>query len=378
MEEQIASAAFEGADLREPLVSVILPCRNERETIKRCLELILSQSIPHGGYEVVVAEGDSDDGTCAVLEDIMRRDSRVRVVRNEGRIVSTGLNKALSIVRGRVIIRMDAHTDYAPDYLVTCVGALEKSGADNVGGPARTKAETFMERAIAAAYHSPFAVGGALFHNIDYEGYVDTVTYGCWWKESFKRYGLFDEELVRNQDDEHNLRIIRGGGRIWQTPVIKSWYRPRGSLGALFRQYSQYGYWKVRVIQKHRLPASWRHLVPGAFVLALLVLPLLILGLWAAWGVDESVVAALSRGSDLASAWAWVLSMWTGLLLSYVGAVCVASVLTARRAGWALAGILPAVFGCYHFGYGWGFLRGVWDFVVRRTVAGERFRRLTR
>jgi len=170
------------------------------------------------------------------LQELSGADSRIRVIANPKRIVSAGLNEAIRAAEGEIIVRMDAHTEYAPDYVINCVSALLKSGADNVGGPARTKAETWMERAIAAAYHSPFAVGGALFHNVEYEGYVDTVPYGCWWKSSFERYGLFDDELARNQDDEHNLRIIRGGGRIWQTPQIKSWYRQRGSLGALFRQ----------------------------------------------------------------------------------------------------------------------------------------------
>jgi len=326
----------------------------------------------------VVAEGDSDDGTRVVLEQIVQRDPRVRVVRNEGRIVSTGLNKALCVARGSVIIRMDAHTEYAPDYIRQCLSVSERTGCDNVGGPWVAVGTGRIGAAIAAAFQSKFAVGGARGHDPNFEGPVDTVYLGAWPRATFAKFGVFDEELVRNQDDEHNLRIVRAGGRVWQSPTIKSVYRPRGSLSALFGQYGQYGYWKVRVIQKHRLPASWRHLVPGAFVLALLVIPVLSLGLRAACGVDEGLVAALSRGPEFAAAWAWGICLWTGLLLSYGVAVCVASVFTARRAGWKLVGILPAVFGCYHFGYGWGFLRGVWDFVVWRKGAGERFRRLTR
>lgn len=201
--------------------------------------------------------------------------SRLRLISNPGRITPTGLNAAIRGAQGDIIIRMDAHTEYAADYVRQCVEVLETTGADNVGGPAQTKAETYMEKVVAAAYHSPFSVGGARFHNVNYEGWVDTVTYGCWRRETFERFGYFDEELVRNQDDEHNLRILRGGGKIYQSPKIQSWYRPRGSLTALFKQYMQYGYWKVRVIQKHKLPASWRHLVPGAFVLSLGLLFLL-------------------------------------------------------------------------------------------------------
>jgi glycosyltransferase involved in cell wall biosynthesis len=294
----------------------------------------------------------------------------IRIIENAGLIASAGLNRAIRDARGEIIVRMDAHTEYAPDYLWECVTALRKTGADNVGGPAGTKADAFMERAVAAAYHSPFAVGGARFHDVDYEGWVDTVTYGCWRREAFEKFGYFDEELVRNQDDEHNLRIVRAGGRIWQSPRIKSWYRPRGSLTALFKQYMQYGYWKVRVIQKHKLPASWRHLVPSVFLLTLLGLFLL-----SAFCLPLSS----SPGSVVSSQWSVVsLFCFLFLLSSYIVAVLAASVLTAAKTEWKLLSLLPFVFPCYHFGYGYGFLRGVWDFIIRRKGAQKKFEAITR
>src|SRR5262249_25260654 len=129
------------------------------------------------------------------------------------------------------------------------------------------RGDRYVSRAIAAAFRSPFSAGGANSHDPRHEGPVDSVYLGCWRRDVFSRVGLFDEELVRNQDDEWNLRLIRSGGTIWQSPRIRSWYRPRASLAALFQQYRQYGYWKVRVIQKHRRPASPRHLVPVLFLL---------------------------------------------------------------------------------------------------------------
>lgn len=413
------------------MVSVIVPCRNEAAHIEACVRSLLAQEPPQGGFEVVIADGMSDDGTREILEKAGSREQGaadrgqrtedsdpaagaipspggegqgegepaasahqlssvtlhppfgnsdlpatsqpplLRVIENPGRIVSKGLNAAIRAARGDIIVRMDAHTEYAPDYVRQCVAILQETGADNVGGPARTKADTYLQKAVAAAYHSPFAVGGARFHDVDYEGLVDTVTYGCWRKEAFERFGYFDEELVRNQDDEHNLRIIRSGGKIWQSPKIKSWYRPRGSLGALFKQYMQYGYWKVRVIQKHKLPASWRHLVPGAFVLTLIVLFLL--------SAFSFLLPALRLPISIFSFQLSAFSLcFLAALLSYLFAVLLASVHTAWKSEWRLFPVLPLIFPCYHIGYGWGFLRGVWDFVIRRRSAADSFTQLTR
>jgi hypothetical protein len=205
-----------------------------------------------------------------------------------------------------------------------------------------TVAQGLLPQAISAAYHSPFAVGGAKFHNPRYDGYVDTVPYGCWPKSVFSRIGLFDEQLVRNQDDEFNLRLTRAGGTIWQSPRIKSWYQTRGNLADLFRQYRQYGYWKVRVIQKHKLPASFRHLVPAGFLMSLMTL---------------SVASFL-----------WSPAIWGlfGLIVLYLACNLGASLVTASKNGWRLLPFLPVVFGTYHFSYGLGFLRGIWDFLVVR------------
>ena len=163
---------------------------------------------------------------------------------------------------------MDVHTKYAPDYVRQCVATLEETGADNVGGPWVAEGQGLIGQAIAAAFQSPFSVGGALGHNPCYEGELDTVYLGCWRRGVFDRIGFFDEQLVRSEDDELNLRLTRACGKIWQSPRIKSWYTPRDSLKYLFRQCVQDGYWKVRVIQKHTLPASIRHLVPGGSYLA--------------------------------------------------------------------------------------------------------------
>jgi succinoglycan biosynthesis protein ExoA len=313
----------------------VIPCRNEAGPIAAVLDSVLAQDLDGFDWEILVADGMSDDGTREILARYAAVEPRLCVIDNPARAVPAGLNAAIRAARGDIVLRMDAHTAYAPDYVRRSVEALHRTGAENVGGPARTRATGYWGRAIAAAYHSPVACGGARFHDTDYEGWADTVPYGCWWKSTLLRLGLFDESLIRNQDDELNLRIVRSGGRIWQSPDIVSWYQPRTSLGNLFRQYFQYGFWKVAVIRKHRIPASWRHLVPVAFVLMNLVLPLA--GLW----------SPLALG-----AWA---AMWVVYL-----AVCLAAALhAATRCGWLLLPALPPVFATYHLSYGTGFLAGL-------------------
>ena len=344
-------------------VSVIVPCRNERQHIQPFLDSLRGQDLEGLDCEVLIADGMSTDGTREVVERMaLEQRSRdagqahIRVIGNPGRFVSQGLNAAIRAAQGEIILRMDCHTAYAPDYIQGCVAALYQTGADNVGGAARTVAacpnqgEGPLAGALAAAYASRFSTGGAKFHDPAYEGWVDTVTYGCWRKSTLLRLGLFDEELVRNQDDELNLRLIRAGGRIWQSRRIVSWYRMRGSISSLFRQYFQYGFWKVKVIQKHRIPASWRHLAPGAF---------------AASNILLAVCGAVLLLSG--SPWAvWSAGIWAALLAAYVTACLFASLVIARKSGWKLFPWLPLIFATYHVSYGAGFLLGTLYWPLRR------------
>lgn len=335
-------------------VSVIMACRNEARHIREVLHSVSAQDLDGLDCEFLIADGCSDDGTREILNECARLDSRLRMIENKARIVSTGLNAAIAASRGEVIVRLDAHTEYAPDYVQECVRTLFETKADNVGGPARTKAEGLVQKAVATAYHSPFSCGGARFHDPDFEGFVDTVTYGCWLRASFDRFGMFDENLVRNQDDEHNLRIARRGGRIWQSPRIVSWYRPRPDLRALFRQYLQYGFWKVRVIRKHRIPASVRHLVPGVFVLSLAAASVL------------GLAGTLMGAAGLRIAGFGLFGLIAG---AYMLAAIAASLLTPKRYGWAVFPLLPLVFAIYHVSYGTGFMAGLFSATLSRDGA---------
>lgn len=336
-------------------VSVITPCRNERNYIEGFLNSLLQQETDGLRVEFLIADGGSNDGTRELLNGYAAYFPEVRVFDNPSGSVPAGLNQLILKASGDIIIRMDVHTEYAPDYVQQCVRILFETGAENVGGPARTRSRGYFQAAVALAYHSSFSSGGVSFHKPDYEGYVDTVTYGCWRKQTLQKLGMFDEELIRNQDDELNLRLIKSGGKIWQSPSIRSWYYPRESWTALFSQYAQYGFWKARVIQKHRLPASFRHLVPGLLVTGLVVL---------------GALAPISRIAALG----WVL-----LLSSYIIANLAASlVVCVSKSAWIYLPVMPVVFAAYHFGYGYGFMRGIVDFWCLRRSPNQRFTRLTR
>jgi len=326
-------------------ITIVIPCRNEKRHIGVFLDSVLRQSFDRDWeVEILVADGMSDDGTREILREYMLKAPSVQMIDNPGRIVSTGLNAAIAASTGDVIVRMDAHTVYATDYVRQCVSVLRQTGADNVGGPWIARGTGYIGRAIAAAFQSPFCAGGGKSHNPSYEGEADTVYLGCWRRSAFERFGLFDPELVRNQDDELNFRIRRGGGRLFQSPKIQSYYTPRSSLVAVFRQYLQYGFWKVAVMRKHGAVASWRHLVPAFFVGSIL-LGVLSIALSAALGWSNVVLFAdtlLGAGLIL-----YALACLTAAL-PYVGAL-----------EWQSLLALPGVIAVHHIAYGLGFLMGL-------------------
>jgi succinoglycan biosynthesis protein ExoA len=339
-----------------PTISVVIPCRNERTHIGSCISSLLEQVPVPGGFEVIVAEGMSGDGTREILNELSSTDHRITVVDNPQQTTACGMNRGIREARGRFIAIMGAHNRYARDYLHASLEVLQQTGADNVGGSMICEAKSELQQAIAAAHHSGFAVGGARWHDPHYEGPADTVFGGVYRREVFDRIGLFDETLIRNQDDELNLRLTRAGGKIWQSPKIVSWYSPRKSLSSLFRQYLQYGFWKVKVIRKHRLPASWRHLVPAAFILANIALMI-------------TAILTSSMGSQLS--WRWSLSAWLGLLALYSAASLGAAFVSARRRSWRLLPMLPLVFAIFHFAYGFGFLAALATWPFERTIGSD-------
>ncbi len=338
-----------------PLVTVIMPIRNEAAYIRRSLGSVLAQDYPQDRLEILVVDGMSDDGTRGIVRNMIDEawttrgacHSQVRLLDNPQQIVSTALNIGLKNTNGDIIVRVDGHTEIAPDYVRRCVEALQQSGADNVGGRMRPVGVDAFGKAVAVATSTPFGVGGGRFHYSDREEWVDTVYLGAWRWEVFQRIGMFDTELVRNQDDEFNYRLRKHGGKILLSPAIRSFYVNRNSPTKLWRQYFQYGYWKVRVLQKHPRQMQPRQFVPPLFVLAL---------------VGGGLLAPVSRP---------VRRLWAALLTLYTGLNLVASGITAARRGWRHLPLLPLIFGILHVGYGAGFCLGLVAFARRWFYPNE-------
>jgi len=338
-------------------ISVIVPCRNEERFIKETIRKIITQdgSEQLFSFELLIIDGRSTDNTVNLVEEEAKNNSNITLIINEKKITPAAFNLGIKNASGKYICILGAHAEISDNYLINCLKTIKKMDCDNVGGTWNAKGQSFLGKAIALAFQSSFAVGGARSHKINYEGYVDSVWGGFYKREVFDRIGLFDEELVRNQDDELNLRLIRSGGKIWQSHEIKSWYYPRDSIAALFKQYVQYGYWKVRVIQKHKIPSSIRHIIPGMFVGVLIIL-------------------GMTSLFNLFS-----LKIFIGFLSLYLLVNIGASLMTCKKPSkWKYISVMPIIFAAYHFGYGYGFLHGILDFTILKKHAGEAFTEITR
>jgi glycosyltransferase involved in cell wall biosynthesis len=329
-----------------PLVSVVVPCRNERRYIAACLDSILASDYPKDRLQILVADGQSEDGTRAIVERYAAQDPRITLIDNPSRTTPAGLNRAIRSASGSVIIRMDAHVLYPEHYIHSLVEALEETGADNVGGVLETVSSdaSARGRAIALGLSHPFGVGNSHFRTgTSARREVDTVPFGCYRREVFDRIGLFDEELIRNQDDELNFRLLRHGGRVLLLPEVSSRYFARPSFGQLSLMYYQYGYFKPLVARKVGRVMTLRQLVPS----------LLVLSLAACAGISPWLPGA-------GAAFACIATLYLALVLTCS--------IWATGADLRCGAALTAVFPILHFSYGVGFLRGVYDHLLGQGV----------
>lgn len=261
--------------------AIVIPARNEEAYIEKCVLSCLQQDYPEKWVDIFVADGMSTDRTTELVQALTLRYPRIQLLENRQQTTPHGLNMGIRAAQADVIIILGGHAALHPDYINQCEAAFardEQLGC--VGGVLENIYETPDSKAIGAAMSSPFGVGSAHFRTGNYEGYTDTVAFGAYKREVFEKVGFFDEELVRNQDDEFNFRISRAGYKIWLSPYIRANYLVRTGFTKLWKQYYQYGYWKVFVNLKHKTITTVRQLIPAFFVAFILLLPLLGYWLW--------------------------------------------------------------------------------------------------
>jgi len=260
-------------EIEKCFVSIIIPCRNEKKYIVRCLDSIIAQNYPKDNLEVLVVDGGSTDGTREIVKEYIQKYPFMKLLNNPRRAVPIALNIGIKEVKGEVIMRMDAHNAYEKNYISKCIKYLKKYDVDNVGGICITLpgANTILVRSIALTLSHPFGVGNSYFRiGLKKPRFVDTVPFGCYKKEVFEKIGLFNEELIRNQDIEFNLRLKKAGGKILLVPDITSYYHARSTLKAFVKQNFQNGFWVIYSTKFVKIPFSIRHLVPFFFVVSLM------------------------------------------------------------------------------------------------------------
>lgn len=330
---------------KPPNVSVILPCRNEVKNIRSCLESVVASDFPKDQLELLVVDGQSEDGTREIVFEFSKRHPWIRLLDNVRRITPAAMNIGIQSAKGQIVIRMDAHTVYPANYVSGLVQWLVKSKADNVGGICITRPanQTPKAHAIAFALSHPWGVGNAHFRIGAAEPkWVDTVPFGCYRREVFDKIGLYDEALVRNQDDELNHRLIKLGGRILLVPEIMSFYTARESLGKLWVMYYQYGYFKPLAVRTIGAVMTTRQLVPSVFVMSLVL------------------TASLAP-------WSYMMAvLFTAIVIAYVALDLSISARAAHERSVRCGLWSVVVFPILHMSYGIGYLKGILDFLVLR------------
>jgi len=324
------------ADL--PVTSLLVAVRNEANYIKNCISSLQSQTYPQDKLEVIILDGGSTDGTDQIVQSLIKGHPNFKFFDNPKIIQSAAWNFGLDICSGDIISIVSGHVTFAPDYVSKAVDTLQRTGSDMVGGTIRAVSETRVGQAIALAMSHPFGVGGARHRYTDREEETDSVFMGFSRRSVYEKIGGYDEELVRNQDDEFSYRLSKTGGRIICNPEIVSYYHSRSTIKSLWQQYYQYGFYKVRVLQKHPGQMRPRQFVPLAFVLGLILTVLF----------------------SLITSWGWI--VLAGMVGIYTLANLTASFLIARREGWRYFWLLPLAFATIHLAYGLGFLVGLFKF----------------
>lgn len=314
-----------------PSVSVIVPARDEERWIGRCLDSILAQT--YGDLEVLVGDGMSADRTRSIVGSYSERDPRVRLLENPRMTTAASLNVCLNAAAGRVLVRVDAHSEIPPDYVALALARIDGGTWGGVGGRKDGIGEGAAGRAIAAALGSRFGVGNSVYHYGTEPQTVDHVPFGVYRTEVLRSLGGWDETVTSNEDFEMDYRLRRAGHELLFDPTLKIRWMSKQTLGDFFTQYRRYGKGKSEVARRHPQSVALRHLAAPALVAAL-----------------AGAAALAPRRPGIAAA----------VAAPYAAALAAASAVTARKVeGAAAKALVPAAFATMHVAWGLGFWEGM-------------------
>lgn len=328
------------------MLSIICPIYNEEKYIARCIESIMQQDYPKDDLEVLFVDGMSTDRTREIIASYLPQCPYLRVLDNPQRIVPPAMNIGIREAKGDIIIRLDAHAIFPKNYFSELVENLIALEAENVGGVCRTLPvnDTVVCQSIANVLSSSFGMGNSYFRVGAKEVMeVDTVPFGCFHREIFDRIGYFDEELIRNQDDEFNGRIIKNGGKIYLLPHLVIDYYARDTIKKVYKMFYQYGLFKPLVNKKLGSPATIRQFFPLLFVLGLLLGPFTFF---------------ISR---------WFTVAYLAVIVLYFGMATYFSLKDSRDLKHVI--IQDWIYFVVHFGYGWGYLVGLYKLLFKKSFA---------
>ncbi len=326
------------------LVTIIIPCFNEEKYMSRCLNSVIAQDYPKDKLEILIIDGLSTDKTRAIIKEYQNNYEFIKLIDNPNRTAPYALNRGIMESKGRVIVRLDAHCVYPKNYLTVLTEKLKELDADNVGGVLNTLSggNNKICQAIALGSSHIFGVGNSYFRTGAKEiKEVDTVPFGCYRRDVFDKIGLFDTDLIRNQDDEFNARIKRNGGKIYLIPEVRIDYYARDSLSKMMAMFYQYGLFKPLVNKKIGAPATFRQLVPPIFVAGLLA------------GLGFSIFS-----KKIFLIYCTILILYFLLSLGFSVAESI------KRKNISLIYLLPVVFFLIHLSYGAGYIEGLIRFII--------------
>jgi len=329
-----------------PLVSIIVPCRNEKHFIEKCLDSINNQDYPKDKLEVLVIDGASSDGTSIILSKLVQKRLNLRIFFNPRMVTPISMNIGIRNAKGAAIIRMDAHAEYSNDYISKCVQALFSNNnvvnIGNVGGRVAIlpSKDTLTARAIAFSISNIAGSAGSTYKisSNDKPIEVDTVFGGCYRREIFEKIGLFDERLTRSQDMEFNMRLKKTGGKIMLFPDIVVNYYPKSNFREFFVHNFWDGVWAVYPLKFVKMPFKLRHYIPLIFFLGLFSL---------------SMIALFWRPA--------ILVLAVSIVFYFAVSLCFSLGIAIREKDWRYVFLMPIAFAIRHFGYGagsaWGMIR---------------------